>query len=301
MFFPFKKLHKTSPFILVSVLVLLLFCTTVYPQSGRQETEVAVYNIVFGGIIGGVGAVINKPKNTQWKKVFVKGFWQGTIGGGLNYGGKKILYQINKKDEKIFAWPAKILHAAGMSIIENAALNEPFLQNWNINYGPVRFDFSVGKKHRFKARLLPVALLASYWASKSGSFDLKSTLITGNIVFRNYNAILIKVGDNYFEGYSFGRAIGIGQEWIGTNTILAHEIVHEFQYDDFQLLNTWLKPIEKKISNKFLLTIFKNYVYFDTPFFWLAYSIAGRKHQNYYSNFFEFEAERFATNKYVPR
>ena len=77
-------------------------------------------------VTSGIGAIINKPKNTNWKHAFVHGAWQGSVGGLLNYTAKKSLYFINKKQNDAYAFPAKILHAAGSSIIENAALYNKF-------------------------------------------------------------------------------------------------------------------------------------------------------------------------------
>ncbi len=83
---------------------------------------------------------------------------------------------------------------------------------------------------------------------------------------------------------------------------MAHEIVHQFQFGDFQVFNTWLKPFEKKVKSKTLKTIFSKYIYFNIPYYWGLYEITGRYDPpHYYKNFFEFEAQRFSTNEYVPR
>ena len=289
------------PKIIYAVLFLLTVCNKPYAQSGNQEAQMAVYNVALGGLTAGIGAVINKQKNTNWKKVFVKGFWQGSLGGALNYSAKKTLNLINQQNKKIYALPAKILHAAGLSIIENAALNEPFLQNWNINYGPVRFDFSVGHNRKFKARFLPESIYSVYKASKVASFDIKTTLLTGNLIFTNTSKVLISNRNSEVEGMSFGRSIAIGIDWIGSNWVLSHEMVHQFQYDDYQVLNTWLKPFENHIESKLLTTIFTKYVYADIPYFWFFYSAQGINKPNSYNNFYEFEAERFALNTFIVR
>ncbi len=290
-----------NPQIILAVLFLFICSNKTYAQSGNQEAQVAIYNVALGGLTAGIGAVINKQKNTNWKKVFVKGFWQGGIGGALNYSAKKTLYLINQQNKKIYALPAKMLHAAGISLIENAALNEPFLQNWSISYGPVRFDFSVGHTTKFKARFLAESIYAIYAASKVASFDLKSTLLTGNLIYTNKNNLIIYNRNQAVSGLSFGRSIAVGSDWIGSNQVLAHELVHQFQYDDYQVLNTWLKPFEKHIKSKLLTTIFTKYVYADIPYFWFFYSAQGVNKPNAYNNFYEFEAQRFATNKFIVR
>jgi hypothetical protein len=279
------------------IFLILFVPKTLFSQD--QQRKLLIYNVGLGAISSGIGAVINKPKHADWKKIFFRGFWQGGTGGFLNYASKKTLYLINKKNETLYAWPAKFLHAAGLSIMENASLNEPFLQNWNIDYGPVRFDFSVNGKKKFRARFLPETIYSVILASKTADFNLKRTLTTGNLVFvskKNY----VTYRSYYDVGYSFGRSVALGAIGNSSNQVIAHEIIHQFQFGDFQILNTWLKPFEPK--NKIIKTIFSKYVYFNLPYFWGLYLLAGTyAHPHYFRNFFEFEAQRFATNKYVAR
>lgn len=284
-----------------TIFFVLLFIPS-FVQCQSQQQDLLIYNIGLGGISSGIGAVINKPKNCNWKKVFLKGLWQGSVGGVLNYSSKKTLYLINRKNELMYAWPAKILHAAGLSIMENASLNEPFLQNWNIDYGPMRFDFSINGKKKCKVRFLPATIVSVIYAANTAKFDLKKTLKTGNLIFENSENAYVTYRNGYFRGFSAGRAIAIGEKWKGSNQVIAHEIVHQFQYGDFQILNTWLKPFEKKIKSKPLYKIFENYIYFDMPYFGGLYKLAGKfSYPHYYKNFFEFEAQRFSTNMFVSR
>ncbi len=283
-------------------LLMIFFTTSSYAQN--QERTVLLYNIGLGGITSGIGGIINKPKEISWEKAFIKAFWQGSIGGGVNFTGKKILYLINRNQNAIYAWPAKLLHSAGVSIMENAALCQPFLQNWNIDYGPVRFDFSTNRKRKFKARFLPEVIYAVIRASKNNRLDLSNTIALGNIIFANHKGSFFGTTDDFYLGASYGRAI----EYIADITdstkysLLAHEIVHQFQYGEYQIFNTWLKPLEKSIKSKTIQTIFSKYVYFDMPYFFVPYYLEGNyNYTNKYKNFFEFEAERFATNKYVHR
>lgn len=110
----------------IVLLIFLISSSTCFAQ--QQERTVLIYNVGFGGVTSGIGALINKPKGSNWKKTFVKTFWQGSIGGLLNYSSKKTLYLNNQYQNNNFSWPSKILHSAATSIMENAALNEPFLQ-----------------------------------------------------------------------------------------------------------------------------------------------------------------------------
>lgn len=84
----------------IFILVLSCFTSTCFSQ--KQERIILMYNVGFGGITSGIGAVINKPKGANWKKHFLKGFWQGSIGGFINYGSKKTLYLNNSNQTKAF-------------------------------------------------------------------------------------------------------------------------------------------------------------------------------------------------------
>jgi hypothetical protein len=286
----------------VITLLLLFFHLNVFAQ--HQERTVFVYNVAFGGVTSGIGAIINRPQEVNWNKAFLKGLWQGSIGGLLNYTGKKTLYLVNKNQEDIYAWPAKLLHAAGSSIMENAAMNAPFLQNWSIDYGLLRFDFSLGTQRKFKVRFLPDAVVATILASKYGRFDLATSLGTGEIIFKGDKDLNLPNAP-IASGVTFGRAIVYvdkPQSYYTKDRIIAHEIVHRYQYNEYQIFNTWLNPVAKKIKSKSLQTIFSKYVYLDIPYFFVPYYIIGRHAAPHYNfNFYEFEAERFATNAYVPR
>jgi hypothetical protein len=285
-----------------AIIILLILHLDAYAQ--HQERTLFIYNVTFGGITSGIGAIINKPKEVDWKKAFLRGFWQGDVGGLLSYTGKKAVYLVNKNQKDIYSWPAKLLHAAGRSIIENASSYQPFLQNWNIDYGFLRFDFSFVSNRKFKVRLLPEAVVAIILASSYGRFDLTSSLRTGEIIFRSHKTLDLP-NTPIAEGVTFGRAIiyvNNSQSYYTKDRILSHELIHRYQYNEYQVFNTWLKPIEGKIKSKKLQTIFSKYVYFDMPYFFLPYYITGiHAYPHFYANFYEFEADRFATNAYVPR
>lgn len=282
--------------------LLLLLHLNVLAQ--HQERTVLVYNVTFGGITSGVGAIINRPKAINWKKAFIKGFWQGSIGGLLNYSGKKTLHLVNKKENDIYAWPAKILHASGTSIMENAALCQPFLQNWHIDYGLVRFDFSFGIQHKFKVRILPEAVAATVLAGIYGKFDLASSLKTGEIIFKT-NKVLHSPNSSLAFGATFGRTIvyvDTAYPHYTKHRILSHELVHRYQYDEYQIFNSWIKPSPKKIESKPSQNIFSKYIYPDFPYFIVPYYLNGfPTHLHPFRNFYEFEAERFSTNANVVR
>ena len=280
--------------------VFILFLVPLVTVAQHQERTVFLYNTLFGGLSAGIGATINKSDEANWKAAFVKGFWQGSIGGTVNYASKKAVHLVYKNQNVAFALPAKLLNAAGNSIIENAARNEPFLQNWNIDYGPVRFDFSLNGKRKFTARFLPMSLYAIIDGAKDSKLDWKTSLWSGNIVFAYDRDYLLTRRGYYLLGNSTGRGFTYTAKQTDSTVhyIIAHELVHEFQYKEYQVLNAWLKPFEQNVKSKTLQKLFSNYIYFDVPYFFAAYSLEG-VYPNNKKNFFEFEADRFASNSFV--
>jgi hypothetical protein len=281
--------------------VLLVTCSLLDAVAQNQERQLLVYNVVFGGVTAGVGAAINKPKGASLGKTVLHAFWQGCLGGSINFGAKKTLYLINRNEKVAYALPARILHAAGSSIIENAALNRPFLQSWNIDYGPVRFDFSLGKNRSFKARFLPATIFAVYFGWRSATLEVPYSLYSGTFCFRSKNELVTGLDGKLYGGYAFGRSYTY-TPLESRYKIIAHELVHIMQYRDYQVLNTWISPLASKIKNQKVKRLFDKYVYLDLPYFWLFTTLQGnRPFPDYFKNFYEFEAERFSTNKLVDR
>jgi hypothetical protein len=80
---------------------------------------------------------------------------------------------------------------------------------------------------------------------------------------------------------------------------MVHELVHQFQFREYQVFNAWLKPFEQKVTSETIRKIFSRYIYFDMPYFFGPYRLAGNYKAPGFQNFFEFEAERFATNRTI--
>lgn len=282
------------------LLLVLLFPFKALAQ--EQDAQLLLYNVGFGGITAGVGAVFNKPKGANWRKAFVRAFWQGGIGGALHYSGKKTLYLINKKQEIAYGLPAMLLHAAGSSMIENAAYNRPFLQTWHLNYGFMRFDLSLKEEGNLRARFLPLAVAGTIYAARYGSPDWKMTFLTGNVSFKT-DGLIGRMGKlDEVAGLSFYRGI-IYTSYYGkdyTYQTIAHELAHNLQFNEYQIFNAWLAPAVPDKKWKGLKKICSRYIYFDFPYFDLPYFIEGQHPlDRYYRNFFEMEAQRFATNRDV--
>lgn len=277
------------------LVVLLFFPGIIFSQ--HQERKVFVYNIGFGALTSGLGAVINKKKTENWKKSFVRGLWQGSIGGVLNYSAKKSAYLITKNNSVGYAIPARIISSAGNSIIQNAAINAPFLKNWSFEYGLFRFDYTANADKKFKVRMLPTSILATAISLPKGRLDWNTTLCTGVMVFQSKDMISTLRGSH--DGINYGRAFIYMDDSL-KNHIITHEFIHEFQYREYLVFNAFLKPQVEKINAPGLKNIFTKYIYPDIPYFGLGYMLEGvQQNPRFFRNYFEFEAEHFATNKFV--
>jgi hypothetical protein len=275
----------------------LIFFFPILLYSQHQERKVIIYNIGFGGIASGIGAVINKKDNESWKKTFFRGFWQGSIGGMLNYSSKKTAGLISENKSLAYGLPARILSSAGNSIIQNAAANEPFLQNWNFEFGILRFDYFGKAEHKFRVRVLPVAVIASAAALSKGKFDASTTLLTGVMSFISRDSIRTERGK--YDGVNYGRAF-VYYDSLQKYHVVSHEITHDYQYREYLVFNSLLKPTVSKIKNQRVKNFFTKYMYSDIPYFGLAYMLEGMgSGPEFFRNYFEFEAERIASGKYV--
>ena len=276
----------------------LIYCAGTPVKAQRQDLNLYDYNTAFGAVTGGIGAVINKPKHENWKKSFVRGFWQGAIGGSLQYSGKKIVHLIDSREQPLYGWPAKLVHAAGTSIVHNAAIGGPFLKNWRIDYGPLLFDFSTKGDQKTRVRFLPFSIYSYIAAGRNSYFDWRNSLRTGDMVFRHKQE-LIRWGQADYAGMNYGRAFTYTRN-SGQYFVMAHEIIHSFQFREYQVLNDWLRPANKWIKPGRVQKFVDRYIYPDIPYMWGFYMVEGyHSNDHYFRNFFEFEAQRFASNRYV--
>ena len=150
----------------------------------NNDTQAGLYNIVSAGIIGGIGAIINKKPEQKTDKVFLKGMYQGAIGGYVVFESKRVLREFSRADNYGYIWPSKILNATGNSIIMNAASNRNMWERWYINIGfnHLEYDFKRDKKLRY--RVLPFAFIGVTEGLRRGTLDIKRSFASGTFVFR---------------------------------------------------------------------------------------------------------------------
>lgn len=267
-------------------IISLFFCGYTFSQS---KTDIALYNISLGSFVGGIGAVINKKTNEKTGKVFLKGFLQGAAGGYLVYESKNFISNIPKYDKLEYAWGAKVINSMGVSIIENASLNRDFWEQWNINIGFNRIEFHTQDKFKVKYKIMPVALILTGIFAYGNKFEFEKTIKTGEIIFSRIN-------NNEILGTNYGKLILIDRNNLNQSGTIAHEIIHSYQYDDYNFFNSFInKPLNDLFTKSKTLNYLNKFMYFDLqgPLLRGLYLIE-EDQNNYYNNFFEYEAAFFS-------
>ncbi len=305
------------------------FCNfTVYAQSAaqknRQEIGLALYNLGFGGITAGFGALINKKKGANNFKTFMRGFKYGCIGGAIDYGSKRIDFFIYHPEVLatyeggqrylIWGWPTKIVHGIGSSIIYNAAQNrDDVFKNYNMQIGFINLNVNFEEKLKIKPQLMPIAFgeFVYYSCNKYFQFKPKESLLSGNAIFMYKNDIP-NITYRYYSGKTFESVIALN-DYLNNpipfsniyRLVLAHENIHALQFKEYQVFNNYfIRGYNKILNNKTKLkNILNKYFYCDIPFQNIFYILNTPKlvsptqtHNNYYKNLFELEAQHFATD-----
>ena len=264
-----------------------------------QRADFAVYNTGVGALAGGVGAWVNKEKEQKWHRVFFKGMAQGLLGGYLMHQGKNLTYQIYAREQYAYAWPAHLVHAAGASILQNAASNRNFWEHWHINLWLLRLDYDLPDR-RFQARVFPSGIYGVLDLRKEGRFNLTKSLKTGFIFldaegidykgFASATTMTVGVNSAVYPGYLY--------------RVGAHEVMHLLQYEGFVYINPLFNKVDAKWKeNSDWYKAISRFIYFDfNGLYYLAVYdwIGGGKYRPcYFDNFFEKEAEHYATREYL--
>ncbi|MGB0199170.1 MAG: hypothetical protein ACPF80_03950, partial [Flavobacteriaceae bacterium] len=105
-----------------------------------NDFQAGLYNIALGGVLGGVGAIINKTPQQTTGQALWKGAKEGALGGYLMFEGKRMVRRFSRSGDYAYLWPAKILHSAGTAMVENAAANQAFGSQWHLNIGFNRLE-----------------------------------------------------------------------------------------------------------------------------------------------------------------
>ena len=106
-------------------------------------------------------------------------------------------------------------------------------------------DYTPGSDKKFRVRLLPEALAVSLVLAPRGKLDVAATFSTGIMTFKSRGRISTLRGN--YNGVNYGRAFIYTSDSI-KNHVIAHEVIHEFQYREFMVFNAFLKPQADKMQ-----------------------------------------------------
>ncbi len=281
----------------VVLICFLLICTRIQGQDTKGE--MAAYNVALGSIVGGIGAVINKEPDEKFGKVFFKGMYQGALGGYLVYESKNLVGKISSNNRLEYSWAAKFTNAAGVSIIENAASNKSFWEKWHFNIGFNRFEFHTKDEFRFRYKILPLSFLATSYAALTNKFEFNRSLQTGEFIFSNDT---VGLTTDEAAGITYGNVVIINTQFLNDFRFYSHEIIHIYQYYDFNFVNSFLdRPINGLESKSNFIRKLNSFFYWDlqAPVLLSLYIAENSNRSNYYDNFFENEAGFWSNTIFV--
>jgi hypothetical protein len=270
----------------------------VCPQ--KNDTQAAFYNVGSNALIGGIGALINKNPDEKASKVFFKGIYQGALGGYLTFESKRLVRQFYKTDNYAYLWPSKLLNSAGNSITYNAASNRNFWERWHMDFGFNYLEYDFKRKRRLRYRILPFALTGNIYGFATSKFDFKRTLYTGHFIFRSTE--IATVGERNPQGTTLVNTIQYERDIdIDLEGVLAHELIHVYQYTGTFFINSYLQGSVKNLEkNSDFYKKYSKIFYTDlsTPLNQLLYQIQPLFGVEYHDILQEKEADYYSFNNF---
>ncbi|MES2382587.1 MAG: hypothetical protein V4538_16180 [Bacteroidota bacterium] len=282
-----------------AIVLLSLFSLSVTAQSySDQRGQLLFYNVAINGAIGGVSELITNPRHVTHSKAFLHGFRNGAIGGAVIAGTKMGAGYMFTNEINYLAWTMQFTDALGTSIVYNTSRSSKFLEYYNVDlFGLVRLETNT-KTRKIKPYALPfgIGALAVTAFTKGNSFNFENTLYTLTPCFTTTNKTTA-----FSTNLVSSITVSNGVKPSARSEALSHEFIHMLQYRDYLNINNIVFGDYNKYIDK--TGPFK-YIYMDLPYFGAAYGLndlaLGRNHY-YYKNFFEFEAESFASGSFVKR
>ncbi len=262
--------------------------------SGRAQNsdgQAAVYNIVSGGVMGGIGAMINKRPGEKTFKVFLKGASQGAVGGYVVFESKRLLRNFSRTGDYAYVWPSRILNSAGNSMVRNAASNRDLWERWHINIGFNHFEYDLKRERKFRYRILPFALAGVTEGFVKGSLDMEKSLLTGHFIFRSRENSPDYIAQTFVNSIKYDE-----DHYEERPSLIAHEIVHAYQYEGYFAFNSFLdKPIAKIEENNGLVSLYGTFFYTDFNYlvFSGGYGLANIFSDSIFDNIYEKEANYY--------
>jgi len=275
------------------IIIVLSLTIGINSYCQQSEFEIGLYNVGIGGFGGAVGAVINKKSNEKFFNVFFNGFLKGSLGGAFVYGSKKIVSQIQIEEKIEYSWPAKIVNSLGTSMIENASSNRSLFEQLHINIGFNRIEFYTKENFKVKYKVMPAAFVTTFISATNSKPEWFLMLRSGEIIFSTNDKNLINV-----KGRTLLTSFKVRRSEVNNYSIYAHEIIHLYQYHDYNFVNPYFNNLTNRINtgNKFIDS--NIYWDFNSVVIGGLYQLENMNRSHYYNNFFEYEAGFFSNTLY---
>lgn len=272
-------------------IILFLFLKSGSTFAQQNDGQAALFNVGLSSVVSGFGALVNKKPDEKGGKVFLRGMWQGAVGGAFLYGSNQMIHEFAQTDNSKWVWGSKFVNAAGVSIIENAGANKKFLSSWHLNFGFNRIELRTDRAFKLNYKIMPFALGGFIYASTKGSFDLEQTLKVGQPFFKTE---ALGFPDS---GFTIANTIVLNLIYYDSKSI-AHELIHTYQYQNLVVFNTYYAvSVERMLNkeNRFLKT-YKKWIYTDANFLILSgfYYLGSLGNNCYFDNPFEQEANFYS-------
>lgn len=262
-------------------------------KAQENDFQYGLMNVGIGGVIGGIGAVINKKPEQKLGKTLLKGLGQGALGGYLVFESKRLVREFAEHRNYNLIWPSKLLNAAGSSIIENAAANRDFWERWHLNLGFNRFEVDVKDNFKLRYRIMPVSLSQTIYVFSQARLDVDRSMVFGTFVFFAEKPIMMD--DLVASGAAYSDAILLERGLFQGERVEAHEIVHVYQNEAFLGVNMILnKPVARLERNNKFIHFYNRLFYTDlNTFFRQGISSIEKSMYGYHQSSFEKEARYF--------
>ena len=270
----------------------------------NQDARLAAYNVGFGALAGGVGALLNGDDGPPLRR-FARGAGWGAVGGTVSYSGKWLAGEITASERIAYALPARLVHNAGISVVENAARGRPPLDRLATDIGFIRLDVRPASGD-VRARLLPFSAAAFLLVLADGDGDLAvgQSLAYGVPLFLGNEPSRSPVLDFESNGFAFFNTVFLNRRTDDFPALAAHEVVHVMQHQELVRYESAFRArLDEPLRRSGTYRALSRWIYLDSPVLnWITYyPVSGGVFDArcYFNNWMEREAEAFATRSPV--
>lgn len=292
-----------------TLFVLALFQLSSRGQSyDAQRSQVFATNVISNALIGGIGGAINRDKGEKIYKAFFRNFLKGTAGGLIKYSAKYQTFYLAALQRNNSPLYGNVLYAPvnrlyfflGHSVVMNAAYNRKVTDGYYCNFYGIDLKFKPKEEQKLQARLSIASLEGAVeFAILGFQFNIYKTLEYGQLMFDDPKG---KLG--MYQGMARFNSIVLQTPGLNIPSVLPHEIVHTYQmYDYFGFSSFYDKKARPLYQDHKIYKALSNYLVLDyeTLFMTALYLPQFKMPPRYFKNYFEFEAEHFATRYQVIR